>query len=222
MLAQCVGQSIGTPQKHPAVPKIVSGGQKLSRFCQVRLFSEAPNEQGAIRIGCAGFNVSVTGFGTRGTDAEDDNVFSRCRDLNALAESFTVVLGVANYMVGWEKAEHRFRIRVQHQKCRQADGGRGITANRLGQDLFGIEIWQLPQDGGAKVIIGDNPLALGRSQGHEAGNSLLDHGLLAVEREQLLGAAFAAERPETGAASAGEDNRIEVRVRLHVLQKPNI
>ena len=56
---------------------------------------------------------------------------------------------------------------------------------------------------------------LRRSQRREARDRLLDHGLLAVEREQLLGALFAAERPEAGAAATGQDYGIEVGVLAH-------
>src|SRR5258706_4003165 len=85
MLAQRVDQSVSTPQKHAAVPEIVSGGEKLSRSRQVGLLGEATHAQATVSIGRAGFNVSVTSFGTRGADTKDDNVFSRCGDLNDLA-----------------------------------------------------------------------------------------------------------------------------------------
>ena len=41
---------------------------------------------------------------------------------------------------------------------------------------------------------------------------------VAVEREQLLGAAFAAQRPEARASAASQNYGIEVRVRFHVLE----
>jgi hypothetical protein len=41
-------------------------------------------------------------------------------------------------------------------------------------------------------------------------HGLLDHGLLAVKREQLLGAFFSAERPEARSPAAGKNDRIEI------------
>src|ERR1700704_2031070 len=110
MLAQCVGQGVGPPEKHATVPEIVSSGQKLGRFRQIGLFGETANAKGAISIGRAGFDVSITGFGTRGADAEDDNVFSRCGDLNPLAESFAILFRIAYDVVGGKKAEDRVGI----------------------------------------------------------------------------------------------------------------
>ena len=48
------------------------------------------------------------------------------------------------------------------------------------------------------------------SQRQQPRNGLLDHGLLAVEREQLLGPTLPAQRPEAGAAAAGQNHGIEI------------
>jgi len=39
---------------------------------------------------------------------------------------------------------------------------------------------------------------------------LLNHGLVAIQRQQLLGTAFAAERPEARAAPSSENDGIEL------------
>ncbi len=49
----------------------------------------------------------------------------------------------------------------------------------------------------------------------EAGDGLLDHGVLAIERQQLLGAPLAAQRPKARASASGQDYGIEVRVLSH-------
>jgi hypothetical protein len=51
--------------------------------------------------------------------------------------------------------------------------------------------------------------------GSESRDGLLDHAVLAVEREQLFGSTLTAERPEARAPATGENYGIEVRVRLH-------
>ena len=50
----------------------------------------------------------------------------------------------------------------------------------------------------------------GRSQRQQSRHRLLDHGLLAVERQQLLGATLPAQRPEARAASAGKNHGMEI------------
>ena len=50
----------------------------------------------------------------------------------------------------------------------------------------------------------------GRGQRQQPRDRLLDHGLLAVERQQLLGPTLPAQRPEAGAAPAGENHGMEV------------
>ena len=50
----------------------------------------------------------------------------------------------------------------------------------------------------------------GRSQRQQPRHGLLDHGLLAVERQQLLGATLPAQRPEAGAAAAGKNHGMEI------------
>ena len=51
-----------------------------------------------------------------------------------------------------------------------------------------------------------------RSQRQQSRHRLLDHRLFAVERQQLLGALLAAERPETRAAPSGQNHGIEIYV----------
>src|SRR4029077_11204933 len=64
----------------------------------------------------------------------------------------------------------------------------------------------------------DNPKTARRGHGCEARYGLLDHGVLAVERKQLLGAALPAERPEPRASAASQNHGIEVRGRFHVVE----
>src|SRR5208282_3779186 len=77
-------------------------------------------------------------------------------------------------------------------------------------DLLRRKFWKLTQDGGAQVVVGDDPETAPPGHGCEARDGLLEHGLLAIEREQLRGSA------------ASEDYWIEVRVRLHGNRNPII
>ncbi len=66
-----------------------------------------------------------------------------------------------------------------------------------------------------KILVGDDPELLGRCKRKQPRHRLLDHGLFAIEREQLLGALSPAERPEAGAAAAGQNHGIEIGVFSH-------
>ena len=129
---------------------------------------------------------------------------------------------VCNNVIGWKQPENRIGIVTKQKKRCQADGGRRVASHGLGDDLLRGKLWQLTKDSGAQVVIGDDPETARSGQGHEARDRLLDHGLVTIEGEQLLGAALAAQRPEARATSAGQNDGIEVRVRSHGRSKPNI
>jgi len=49
----------------------------------------------------------------------------------------------------------------------------------------------------------------------------LDHRVLAIEREQLLGPLFAAQRPKARAAPSGKNYGMEVRILSHKCSRRN-
>src|SRR2546427_10247569 len=92
----------------------------------------------------------------------------------------------------------------------QADCWRSVAPYRLCDDLFAPEPGKLAQDFGAQVFVRDNPEPFEGSQRAQACHCLLDHGLLAVERQQLLGAPLPAERPKTCSPASSKDHGIEM------------
>src|SRR6185437_14081390 len=60
------------------------------------------------------------------------------------------------------------------------------------------------------MIVGENPEALGRKDGAEAIDGLLDQRAIAEESQDLFGAGAAAARPESGAAAAGENQAVKM------------
>ncbi len=113
-------------------------------------------------------------------------------------------------MVGGKQADHGVGIEVEQNERSQTDGGRRVAPHRLGQNLPGAEARKLARDLAPQVLVGDDPETRGRSQRQQARHRLLDHGLLAIERQQLLGATLPAQRPEAGAAAAGKNHGMEV------------
>ena len=99
---------------------------------------------------------------------------------------------------------------AQQKKRGQSDRRRGVAPHRFGQHLRLRQLRKLLQDRGTKIVVGDDPKSFRRSQRQQSRHRLLNHGLLAVERQQLLGAFFPAQRPEARAPAAGKNHRIEV------------
>ena len=75
---------------------------------------------------------------------------------------------------------------------------------------FGAKPRKLAHDFAPQMLVSDDPETCRRSQGQQPANGLLDHGLLSVEREQLLGTTLPAQRPEAGAAAAGENHGMKI------------
>ena len=115
--------------------------------------------------------------------------------------------------------KHRRRLRnyvcVRVEIRGQPDRRGGIASDWLCQHVSFRQLRELLDDRRAEIVVGDDPEFLGRRERQEARDRLLDHGLLAVEREQLLGPFFPAERPETRAPASGENHGIEVGVLAH-------
>jgi hypothetical protein len=120
-------------------------------------------------------------------------------------------------VVGGKQAEHRIWILTKQQKCGQSDRGSRVAADGLGDDLIRGKFRKLTQNSGAQVVISNDPETARCGQWGQARDGLLDHGVLAIKREELLGAALSAQRPEARASAAGQDYRTKMRVRSHVV-----
>src|SRR5580658_458459 len=161
------------------------------------------------------FDIAVACFRAGRTDAEDDDIFSCGGDLDPSAESRAVLSGLGDHVVGGKQTEYRVGILTKQNESRQANGRSGVASEGLSNDLLRGKFWELTQNRGTQIVIRNNPETTGRGHGREARDGLLDHAVLAVEREQLLGTTLATERPEPCAPATSENYGIEVRVRLH-------
>ena len=98
---------------------------------------------------------------------------------------------------------------TKQEKRGQADGWCGVASGGLGDDLLRWKFRELTLDGLAQVVVGDDPETTGRGDRLQARDRLLDHGLLAIERQQLrslleqLEEARRAQRAVQKDASAG-------------------
>src|SRR5258708_18822004 len=109
MLAQCVRERVGTPEKHTAVPEGIARIKKLPGHAKVRLFREAAHAQRAILARRPRFNIAVTSVGASRTDAEYDYVFSRGRDLDSSAQSRAALGWIGQDLAVGRQPEPRIR-----------------------------------------------------------------------------------------------------------------
>ena len=114
-------------------------------------------------------------------------------------------------MVGGKHSHYCARIAAQQDESRQADGGRGIAAHRLGQHLLDFDSGKLAANRRPQFGVGDDPKIRRRRQRQQPRDCLLDHGAVAIQRQHLLGPPLAAQRPKTRAPAAGEDHGIKIR-----------
>src|SRR5258707_3182716 len=185
---------------------------------EIRLFGESADAQRAMVIRRTGLDIAIAGFGASWADAEHNDIFSRNGDLDSSAESRAVLGRMGNALMEGKQTDHRLGIVTKQKKRRQSNRGRCIAPGGLSDDLLRVKLWKLTKNSGTKVVVRDDPKTTGRGHGCEARYGLLDHGVLAVERKQLLGAALAAQRPEPRASAASQNHGIEVRVRFHVVE----
>src|SRR5207302_9600659 len=135
MLAKGVGQGSGAPQKHPAVPEIISCGHKRSRLFRVGLLGETADVEGLASEKTASLNISVAGFGAIRADADHYNILTRRRDLYSSFDSRAIVLFVRNHMIGGKHSNHRVGIFAQKKEGGETDSRRGVSSQWLGEHL---------------------------------------------------------------------------------------
>ena len=211
VLADGVGQRARRPKKNAGVPVVVAGGDKLLGAVLVGLFDETADVESGVVLGqVAGFDVAVAGFGARGLDAQHHDVFAGRGRGNAFLQGLEETRLVADDMVRRKNAEHGVRIVALDEEGGEAAGRGGVAGHRLLHDLRGGHAGQLVGNLMGQKLVGDNPGLFERGQRLETFHGLLNHGALAVESENLLGAGAPGTGPETGAAAPGQYHGTEI------------
>ena len=216
VLADRVGQRARRPDEDAGVPVVVARCHKLLGAVLVGFFDKAAHvERGVVAGQIAGFDVAVSGFGARGLDAQHHHILAGGGHGNALLQRLEEARLVGNHVVGGKNAQHSPRVFALDQEGREAAGWRGVAGHRLLHDLRGGQAGQLVGDLVGQILVGDDPGFFQRCQRHEAFHGLLDHGALAVEGENLLGASAPGTGPETRAAAPGQNHGTEIDVVQH-------
>ncbi len=77
-------------------------------------------------------------------------------------------------MIRREDAHHCVRIDGLQNVRRESNGGSGVSLRGFGQNLRRWNFWQLLDDFGAQMIVGENPDAFGRKNGAQAVDGFLN------------------------------------------------
>src|SRR5580698_3577577 len=212
VLAQRVGERLGAPEKHAAVPEEIPSLHELLGNCRTRFLGETLHPHRTIARLAADLNVAVPSLRASRLDTDDHDVRAGCRDLRAPLDVVAKTLLVEDDVVGREQPDHCCRIESGQQKCGKSNRGRGIASDRLSHNLLLLQLLELAKNLRTQVIVGNNPELLVFRERLKTLDRLLDHALLAVQWQQLLGHTLAAEWPEARTASTGENDGIKVEI----------
>ncbi len=92
----------------------------------------------------------------------------------------------------------------------QTDRGSGVALRRLGQDLALGDLGKLAGDLVPQMPVGEDPDSLGRQNGTQPVDGLLDQGTIAEQAKHLLGGGPAALGPEPGAPASGQNQTVDM------------
>src|SRR5262245_34194677 len=111
-------------------------------------------------------------------------------------------------MIGGEDEQDGFRVAPAGEFSRDRNGGTGIAADRLEDDVgAGTGPLQLIGDGEAKLGVGDDD-RWGKNTGiGDAREDLLKGRRIAAQGNELFRLALARERPQPGTATPANDDR---------------
>ncbi len=204
----------GAEQENTGIPQEIARCQHLAGAGGIGLFDEALEGDGraaAIRLDRE-FKISVAGLGAFGGDAEGDQT-ALLDGAQPLRDGVPKGVAILHRVVGGGDQHDPVRV-----GGRDIEGGGehrrgGVAAHRFEQDGAGI-------DADLGQLLGDDEAEIRIRQDHRGGEIHIPDSAGQPERrglekrhvanqlDELLGVGFARQRPEPGAQSAAENNRI--------------
>src|SRR5690242_5472188 len=121
MLQKGTRQGARAPQKHAAVPEIISCAHELSGASCVWFFGEAAHAKRLILKWRARLDVAIPGFSASRANPQHHNVLSPRGDADSILQDRAISGFVSDDMVGRKQPEYRAGVRVQQYERRQAD-----------------------------------------------------------------------------------------------------
>jgi hypothetical protein len=213
MAAQLFQQYAGAPEEHARIPIEVAGGYVSPGGGERRLLPKALHlhrRQRALGEVLGELDIPITGFRPARLDSHHHQApFGRAAKRRL--QYFAIRRRFGDYMVGGKHAHDRFRIERIQDLRRQTDGRRRVALHRLGQNLSFRNLGKLAHNGVAQVSVGQHPDMFRRDQRGQAVYGGLDQRPFPDHVQNLLGGALAASRPETRAASSGQNQSIMMR-----------
>ena len=216
MMRQFRNDAAHRPDEHAGVPGKIPLGEKLLgqlrrgffaellHFVHRRAVIEAGNERAPSAL-----DVAVARAGPRRLDANGDKRARAARDFHRPAQAVLESGAVFNKLIRGQHHHRGFGIARGDPADAQRDGRRRVALVRLGEDILRRHlIAEQRADGRFLLTVGENEDVLAQHEAVEPGERLLQQGLFAQELEKLFGAVIAAQRPETAATAAGEDNGV--------------
>ena len=159
MLKKRVRQGARAPQKHSAIPEVISSFDELGGARRVRFFGEAPHLKSVVPDlkRRTGFDVSVAGLcaGWGGCRARQ---CSRPRQRSRFQFSRPPdMLFVADHMVGRETVREQPLVGIQQMNAASPIAGAVLRPDWLGENLILAEARQLAHDLTLQMLVGDDP-----------------------------------------------------------------
>src|SRR6266700_7283542 len=110
MFVQSIHQCSRAPQKHAAVPKVISCSKEAGCALGIRFLREAANTSCVTIEGSTGLDVAVAGLRALGSNAQYDDIFTRRCDPNAFAKRLTKAILICDHVVGGKHADYGIGI----------------------------------------------------------------------------------------------------------------
>ena len=199
------------PHEDAGVPVGGAVGEELGRSLRRGLLLEARHSirgpAGVRSSRALGDDVAVARRGPRGLDAERDHV-AACGSLGSRLEGGQVAGRVADSLVGG-KDDHDLVVRTVDGLRGQRHGGRGVAPDGLTQHVTCGDVRDRFADQVRVAHVGDDE-DVGQldERGEPRRGRRQQAAAVLQQRQERLGLAVAAERPETGAPSPGQDDGV--------------
>ena len=211
MPRQAGTHDVPAPHEDAGIPVGAALGDQLGGSLRRGLLLEARHSiRGPASVHSSralGDDVAVARRGLGGLDAERDHVTAR-GSLDGRLESSQVAGPVADGLVG-RKDDHDLVVRAVDGLRGQRHGGRGVAPDGLTQDVACGDARDRLADQVGVAHVGDDEDVGQLDEWREPRRGRRQQAATVLQqRQERLGLAIAAERPESGAPSPGHDDGV--------------
>lgn len=204
------------PDEHACVPREGACAEEFFGEVRVGFFAEALDFVdcwGVVEAGdegaAAAFDVAVGRAGPCGADADGDDGFGAGGDFGCAFEAGCEGGVVFDELVCGEDHHDGVRAAGGDPADAEGDGWGGVAFGWFRDDVVcGDAVAHEHADGSDLFLVGEDEGIFRGDEAFEALDGLFEERVVTEELEELFGAGVAAERPETAAASACENDSV--------------